>query len=297
MAFLQKEKLFTKKWFIAYSLIIAGTLIVSVGYVYFIVPYKIVPGGIYGISIVLHHLLGLPVGMTALAFNIPLTIIGTRILGPRFGAKTVTGFISTSVFVDVLSYFSELKPLVENDPLLSSIFGGALVGVGVGLIFKSKATSGGSDVIAMILAKYTHLPLGQLMMGVDSVIVLFGFIAFGDWRIPLYSWITIFVMGKVIDAVLSGVSYEKTILIVSDKHEAIRDKIINDLNRGGTFLNGEGMYNGTSKKVIFTVVNRRELAMLEEFINKTDPKAFVTVMDANEILGQGFKSLKDKLED
>lgn len=297
MAFLQKEKLFTKKWFIAYSLIIAGTLIVSVGYVYFIVPYKIVPGGIYGISIVIHHLLGLPVGMTALAFNIPLTIIGTRILGPRFGAKTVTGFISTSVFVDVLSYFSELKPLVENDPLLSSIFGGALVGVGVGLIFKSKATSGGSDVIAMILAKYTHLPLGQLMMGVDSVIVLFGFIAFGDWRIPLYSWITIFVMGKVIDAVLSGVSYEKTILIVSDKHEAIRDKIINDLNRGGTFLNGEGMYNGTSKKVIFTVVNRRELAMLEEFINKTDPKAFVTVMDANEILGQGFKSLKDKLED
>ena len=297
MAFLQNEKLFTKKWFIAYSLIIAGTLIVSVGYVYFIVPYKIVPGGIYGISIVLHYLLGLPVGMTSLAFNIPLTIIGTRILGPRFGAKTVTGFISTSVFVDVLSYFSELKPLVENDPLLSSIFGGALVGVGVGLIFKSKATSGGSDVIAMILAKYTHLPLGQLMMGVDSVIVLFGFIAFGDWRIPLYSWITIFVMGKVIDAVLSGVSYEKTILIVSDKHEAIRDKIINDLNRGGTFLNGEGMYNGTSKKVIFTVVNRRELAMLEEFINKTDPKAFVTVMDANEILGQGFKSLKDKLED
>ena len=149
----------------------------------------------------------------------------------------------------------------------------------------------------MIIARYTKLPLGQLMMGVDSVIVLVGFIAFGDWRIPLYSWITIFVMGKsVIDAVLSGISYEKTILIVSDQHEAIRDKIINDLNRGGTFLNGEGMYNGSSKKVIF-VVNRRELAILEEFINKTDPKAFLTVMDANEILGQGFKSLKDKLED
>lgn len=297
MAFLQKEKLFTKKWFISYTLIVAGTLLVSIGYVYFIIPYKIVPGGIYGISIVLHHLLGLPVGLTALAFNIPLTIIGTRILGPRFGTKTVAGFIFTSVFVDALSYFSELKPLVDSDPLLSSIFGGALVGAGVGLIFKSRATSGGSDVIAMIIARYTHLPLGQLMMGVDSLIVLVGFVAFGDWRIPLYSWITIFVMGKVIDAVLSGVSYEKTILIVSDQHEAIRDKIINDLNRGGTFLNGEGMYNGSSKKVIFTVVNRRELAILEEFINKIDPKAFLTVMDANEILGQGFKSLKDKLED
>lgn len=297
MAFLQKEKLFTRKWFISYTLIVVGTFLVSVGYVYFIVPYKIVPGGIYGISIVLHHLYGLPIGLTALAFNIPLTIIGTRVLGPRFGAKTVVGFVLTSVFVDLLSYYSGYKPLVDSDPLLSSIFGGALVGVGVGLIFKSKATSGGSDVIAMIIARYTKLPLGQLMMGVDSVIVLFGFIAFGDWRIPLYSWITIFVMGKVIDAVLSGISYEKTILIVSDHHEAIRDKIINDLNRGGTYLNGEGMYNGNSKKVIFTVVNRRELAILEEFINKVDPKAFLTVMDANEILGQGFKSLKDKLED
>ncbi|MCD6658962.1 MAG: YitT family protein [Lentimicrobium sp.] len=297
MAFLQKDKLFTRKWFISYGLIVAGTLLVSLGYVYFITPYKIVPGGIYGISIVLHHLFGLPVGLTALAFNIPLTIIGTRILGPRFGTKTVVGFVLTSVFVDVISYFSEFKPLVDSDPLLSSIFGGAIIGVGVGLIFKSKATSGGSDVIAMIIARYTRLPLGQLMMGVDSVIVLIGFVAFGDWHIPLYSWITIFVMGKVIDAVLQGVSYEKTIFIVSDQHQAIRDKIIKDLNRGGTYLTGEGMFNGNEKKVIFTVVNRRELAMLEEFINQVDPKAFLTVMDANEILGQGFKSLKDKLED
>lgn len=297
MAFLQKDKLFTRKWFISYGLIVAGTLLVSLGYVYFITPYKIVPGGIYGISIVLHHSFGLPVGLTALAFNIPLTIIGTRVLGPRFGAKTVVGFVLTSVFVDVLSYFSEFKPLVDGDPLLSSIFGGAIIGVGVGLIFKSKATSGGSDVIAMIISRFTRLPLGLMMMAVDSVIVLVGFVAFGDWHIPLYSWITIFVMGKVIDAVLQGVSYEKTIFIVSDQHQAIRDKIINDLHRGGTYLNAEGMYNGNQKKVIFTVVNRRELAMLEEFINQVDPKAFLTVMDANEILGQGFKSLRDKLEE
>jgi uncharacterized membrane-anchored protein YitT (DUF2179 family) len=297
MPFLQKDKLFTRKWFISYGLIVVGTLLVSIGYVYFITPYKIVPGGIYGISIVLHHMFGLPVGMTALAFNIPLTIIGTRVLGPRFGAKTVIGFVLTSIFVDVMSYFSEFRPLVDSDPLLSSIFGGAIIGVGVGLIFKSKATSGGSDVIAMIVARYTKLPLGQLMMGVDSIIVLIGFVAFRDWHIPLYSWITIFVMGKVIDAVLQGISYEKTIFIVSDEHQAIRDKIINDLNRGGTYLNAEGMYNGNQKKVIFTVVNRRELAMLEEFINKVDPKAFLTVMDANEILGKGFKSLRDKLEE
>jgi uncharacterized membrane-anchored protein YitT (DUF2179 family) len=297
MAFLQKDKLFTRKWFISYTLIIIGTFLVATGYVYFITPYRIVPGGIYGISIVLHHLFGTPVGLTALLFNIPLTIIGTKVLGPRFGTKTVVGFVLTSVFVDLLSYFSQFKPLVESDPLLSSVFGGALVGAGVGLIFKSKATSGGSDVIAMIIARYTRMPLGQLMMLVDSVIVLVGFVAFGDWKIPLYSWITIFVMGKTIDAVLSGVNYEKTIFIVSEKHQEIRDKIINDLNRGGTFLQGEGMFNGQSKKVIFTVVNRRELAMLEEFINKVDPKAFLTIMDAHEILGQGFKSLNEKLED
>lgn len=297
MPFLQKEQLFTKKWFISYTLIVVGTFLVATGYVYFITPYKIVPGGIYGISIVLHHMFGTPVGLTALLFNIPLTIIGTRVLGPRFGTKTVVGFVLTSVFVDLLSFFSKYEPLVESDPLLSSVFGGALVGAGVGLIFKSKATSGGSDVIAMIIARYTRMPLGQLMMAVDSVIVLVGFVAFGDWRIPLYSWIAIFVMGKTIDAVLSGVNYEKTIFIVSEKHQEIRDKIINDLNRGGTFLQGEGMYNGQSKKVIFTVVNRRELAMLEEFINKIDPKAFLTIMDAHEILGQGFKSLHEKLED
>jgi uncharacterized membrane-anchored protein YitT (DUF2179 family) len=297
MSFLQKDKLFTKKWFLSYAFIVFGTFLVSAGYVYFITPYKIVPGGIYGISIVLHHMFNTPVGLTALLFNIPLTIIGTKILGPRFGTKTVVGFVLTSAYVDILSYFSEYKPLAPDDPFLSAVFGGVLIGVGVGFIFKSKATSGGTDVIAMILAKYTRLPLGQLMMVVDSVIVLIGFVAFGDWRIPLYSWIAIFVMGKTIDTVLSGVDYEKTIFIISDKYEEIRDKIIKDLNRGGTFLHGEGMYNGHQKRVIFTVVNRRELAMLEEFINKVDPKAFLTIMDAHEILGQGFKSLHDKLED
>ncbi|HAH59720.1 MAG: YitT family protein [Lentimicrobium sp.] len=297
MPFITKEKLFTRRWFLAYGFILIGTMLVATGYVFFITPYKIIPGGIYGISIVIHYLTGWPLGLTALAFNIPLTILGTRILGPRFGTKTVVGFILTSVFVDVFSFFSEFKPLVDSDPLLSSIFGGATVGIGVGLIFKARATSGGTDVVAMILAKFTRMPLGQLMIIVDSLIVLIGFVAFRDWHIPLYSWITIFVMGKTIDAVLQGVSYEKTIFIVSEQHAAIRDKIINDLHRGGTFLSGEGMYNGSKKKVIFTVVNRRELAMLEEFINKIDPKAFVTVMDASEILGQGFKSLEDKLED
>jgi len=170
-----------------------------------------------------------------------------------------------------------------------------LVGFGLALIFKSKATSGGSDIIAMIIAKYTRLPLGQLMIYVDSVIVLVGLIAFGDWRIPLYSWLVIFITGKVIDGIMEGLSYDKTLFIVSDKYEEIRDVIINDLNRGGTYINGKGMYNGADKTIIFTVVNRRELAILQEFIQKIDPMAFLTVINANEILGEGFKSLTEKM--
>jgi uncharacterized membrane-anchored protein YitT (DUF2179 family) len=297
MAFIVKEKLFSKKWFIAYSMIVMGAFIMASGFVLFITPYKIVPGGVYGISIVLHHLLGTPVGLIALFFDIPLTLLGIRILGPRFGIKTVTGFILTAGFVDLLSYLWGEQPLVENDALLSSFFGGVFIGLGLGLIFKSKATSGGSDIVAMIIAKYTRLPLGQLMIFVDSTIVLVGLVAFQDWKIPLYSLIVIFITGRVVDVVLQGISYDKTLFIISEKPKELRDKIINDLNRGGTFIPAKGMYNEKDRTIVYTVVNRREMAMLQDFIHKTDPDAFMTVINANEILGKGFKSLKDKIED
>ncbi|HTX89290.1 MAG TPA: YitT family protein [Bacteroidales bacterium] len=295
--FLIKEKPFTRKWFLSYSLIVAGSFILAAGFVLFITPYKIVPGGVYGISIILHYLFGTPVGMVALAFDIPLTLIGIRILGPRFGFKTVLGFSLTAVFTDVLTYFWGFEPLVKGDALLSSVFGGVLVGVGLGLIFRSKATSGGSDIVAMIIGKYTKLPLGLLMIYIDSAIVLLGLVFFHDWKIPLYSWIEIFIAGKVIDVVLEGVSYDKCLFIISEKYEEIREKIITNLNRGGTYIDGKGMYNQADRKIIYTVVSRRELFILEEYIHRIDPDAFLTVMDATEILGEGFKSLKEKLSD
>ncbi len=295
--FLLKEKPFSKKWFLSYSLIIIGSFILAAGFVLFITPYKIVPGGVYGISIVLHYLFGTPVGLMALCFDIPLTLIGLKILGPRFGFKTVLGFSLTAIFTDTLTYFWGYEPLVQGDALLSSIFGGVLIGLGLGIIFKSKATSGGSDIIAMIINKRTKIPLGQLMILVDSVIVLFGLAVFQDWKIPLYSWIVIFISGKVIDVVMEGLSYDKSLFIISDKHEEIRDKIINNLNRGGTYIDGKGMYNMVDRKIIFTVVSRRELALLQEYIHQIDPNAFMTVLDATEILGEGFRSLKEKLSD
>jgi len=292
-----REKPFTRKWFFSYSFIILGAFILAIGFVFFITPYKIVPGGVYGISIVLHYLFGTPVGMMALCFDIPLTVIGVKILGPRFGFKTVLGFSLTAIFTDTLTWIWGFEPLVKGDALLSSIFGGLLLGLGLGLIFKSKATSGGSDIVATIIAKYTKLPIGQLMILVDSVIVLFGLLVFRDWKIPLYSWIVIFITGRVIDGVLEGINYEKSLFIISDKHEEIRKKIITGLNRGGTIIEGKGMYNKADRKIIFTVINRRELAMLEEYIQEIDPKAFLTVFDASEILGEGFKSLQEKVGD
>jgi len=293
--FLIKEKPFTKKWFISRGLILIGSFILASGLVLFITPYKIIPGGVYGISIMLHYLFGTPVGLVALCFDIPLTIIGVKVLGPRFGYKTVLGFSLTAIFTDTLTYFWGFEPLVKGDALLSSIFGGVLIGLGLGLIFRSKATSGGSDIIAMIIAKKTRLPLGMLMIYVDSVIVLLGLLVFQDWKIPLYSWIVIFIAGKVIDIVITGISYDKSIFIISEKHEEIRDKIINNLNRGGTYIEGKGMFNMADRKIIFTVVSRREVAILEEYIHEIDPKAFLTVTDATEILGEGFRSLKEKV--
>ncbi len=294
------EKKFSSKWFLEYTLILTGAFIMSVGFVYFISPNKFVPGGVYGIAIVIHYITkglwaivpeGIPIGLMGLAFDIPLTIIGTRILGPKFGMKTVVGFVAVSQFIMLLTYFQGDKPLVENDPLLSAIFGGVLLGVGLGIMFRSKATSGGSDIIAMIIAKYTHLPVGQLMIYVDSAIVLLGLVVFRDWKIPLYSWLVIFITGKVIDTIIEGINYEKTLFIISDKHEEIRDVIINDLDRSGTFIQGQGLFKGTEKKIIFTVVSRKELALLKDYVHKVDPQAFLTVINANEILGEGFKPL------
>ncbi|MDR0364840.1 MAG: YitT family protein [Bacteroidales bacterium] len=295
---LTKDKLFSKDWFISYGLLTLGTFILSFGYAFFMSPYKIVPGGIYGISIILHHQLGFPLGMSALCFNLPLTLIGLKILGPRFGAKTFACFLLTAFFTDSLPYVFGENPLhLDDEVLLASIFGGVVMGIGVGLIFKTRSSSGGTDVLASILSRYTHIPLGQQLMIIDSCIVLLGFIVFKDWKVPLYSLLTIFIMGKVIDIVMQGFASEKTLFIISNKTEEIRDVIINDLGRGGTLLDGKGMYSGQEKEVIFITVSRREVVEIQKYISKIDPSAFMVIINANEILGEGFKSLQKKIED
>ena len=288
-----QEKVFSKIWFRDATLIVIGTFILAIGIVFFIAPYKFVPGGVYGISIVFHHLLGTPIGLVSLCMDIPLLLIGIRVLGSRFGVKTFAGIVLTAVFVDTLGRIWGNTPLVEVDALLSGIFGGVLVGLGLGLIFRAKATSGGTDIVAMILSKYTRLPLGQSLIYVDSVVVLIGLLAFQDWKIPLYSWVIIFITGKVIDMVVEGISVDKVVIIISDKHEEIREKLIFNMHRGGTYLYAQGMYEGAEKKVIYTNISRRELPILLAHIRDIDPAAFVSVMDAYDVLGDGFKPLKE----
>jgi uncharacterized membrane-anchored protein YitT (DUF2179 family) len=306
MTLTTKPRIYTTRWFLDYGMITVGSFIMAVGYVYFITPHKIVPGGVYGLGIIIHYLSkgmavwpdGFPIGLFNLLVNIPLTYLGMKMLGPRFGVKTIYGFVSSSVFMDGITIMRDIgdAPLVQ-DVLLSCIFGGVLTGIGLGLIFKSKATSGGSDIVAMIITKYTRIPIGQMLIWVDSAIVLIALAAFKDWQIPLYSILVIYITGRAVDLLLDGANYNKALIIISDEHEKIREKIVFDLERGGTYLKGVGMYTNSEKSVIFTVVNRREVAILEEQIAAIDPHAFITIMDANEILGEGFRSLKHKVED
>ncbi|MDR1459241.1 MAG: YitT family protein [Bacteroidales bacterium] len=288
-----------------YASIVIGAFIIAIAYVFFITPHKIIPGGVYGISIILHYKTagvfslfpnGLPIGTTSLCFNIPLVIIASKIFGQGFLPRTIVTFVSTALFVDLLSFFSScygIDAIVKEDILLSCIYGSAILGFGVAMVLRAKGTSAGTDVLAKIFTRYTHVPIGYTLIIVDSIIVVIGLIAFGDWKIPMYSLFTVFVYGKAVDIFMQGLSFDKAIFIISDKNHLISEKIINNLHRGGTFFHGKGMYNGTEKEVIFTVINSRQVVALREYIHQIDPKAFITIINATEILGEGFHSIED----
>lgn len=285
------DKLYSLRWFRSYALIVAGSIIMSAGFAFFADPLKIVPGGVYGTAIVIHHLFGLPTGTVGLIINIPLFLIGIYFLGPRFGTKTFIGTILTAVFIDFFNSFEYGCP--TDDIMLASVVAGVLIGAGLALIFKSKATTGGSDIIAQIANKYTKLPIGQLLIAIDSVIVFVGVIAFKDFSLALYAFITIFITGKVLDGILLGGSHRKAVFIISDKSDEIKDFIIKKLNRGGTFFKGQGMYNSSEKNIVYTAITRRELSALMEFVNDVDKDAFMSVFDTNQVYGRGFLPLED----
>lgn len=300
MALATKEKLFSKDFFIAYAYLIGGCFIFALGNVLFAEPYGFAPGGTYGLSIVFHHLWGWRTEVSALSMDIPLLIVGFIFLGGKFGIKTVVCTFIIPVFMSLVHKFYGFSALLEpeiterallEEQLLSAVFGGVVYGIGLGMIFKSRATSGGSDIIAMILHKYTHISLGTLVIIVDCTITLTTVVAFGDWRLPMYSWILIFIEGKVIDLVVEGAAVHKTLMIVSQETEKVRDLIINDINRGATIIEARGGYKGDSRQIIYTILTRREMMILRHHLKTIDPQAFVNIIDSKEILGRGFKAL------
>ncbi len=293
----KREKVNPKELIKDYGSIVIGTFVMAVGLVIFISPLKLAPGGVYGIAIILHHLFGFPIGLSGIALDIPLLIIGTLWLGPKFGMKTIVGIISLSGFITLIEFLYGYQPLIADPSadFIMALFGGLLIGLGVGLIFRTRATSGGTDIIATIISKYLkHIPIGTILICVDSIIVLFALAVFKDWSIPLYSWFVIYLTGIVADKVVAGFSSAKAVIIISDHYEEIRNRIMKDLDRGGTYLNGEGMYNYHEKKIIYTTVSRKQLPLLIHFVHEIDDKAFMSVLDASATLGEGFSSLRDK---
>ena len=287
-----------------WAYIVVGAFLLAAGFVLFITPYNIVPGGVYGTGVVLHYLFpDIQVGTFGLMLDIPLLLIAFWIFGAKFGAKTIVAAILVPVFMNSMTWLigTEDPALMlngsinlSNDVLLSCIFGGILVGFGQGLILRTHATSGGTDIIAMIVHKFTRLPIARCILIVDSCVVVLGLIVLKDWRIPLYSLITIYVATKLIDYVLDGGGSNKLLFILSDKHELIRKLIIEELDRSGTYIHSTGMYSMQNKDMIFVVLNRSELPIVQDYIKEIDDKAFMVVMNAHEIYGEGFKPFIEK---
>ena len=310
------EKKNFKQEVFAYILLIVGSALFAVGDVMFVNPYLMAPGGTYGLSNVLNTLWPWKIAFYAICMDVPLLIIGTIILGPKFGVKTVVSTILIFLFTFLLESIWGYNPVIHDgaivaspieglsmveipnhggwfvpDYFLNTVVAGLIYGVAIGLIFRSGATSGGSDIISMILHKYTKISLGTLVLIVDSCITLTTFIAFGDIRLPIYSIIIIFIESKVIDLVVDGIKSYKTALIVTDKLEEVKNYILHDMHRGGTCITGEGLYNGTERKMIYVTMERADFVKLRANLRNLDPSAFVNVIDSAEIMGKGLKAL------
>ena len=272
-----------------YTLIVIGAFFQALSYVLFLAPYKIVPGGVYGISIVLHYVTkdlfsfmpdGLPMGATALCFNIPLMILAMKKIGLASGPKTIVTFVLISIFTDSLSYVLGNQPLVENDSFIACFYGGAILGIGVTCVFRAQSTSAGTDVLARVIANNSNLKVSNMIIVLDSLVVLLGLIVFQDWAVPLYSWFAIFVYGKIVE-MFQTENPNRAVFIVSKKTQEIQDLIVGKMGMRGTFLHGRGMYEGKEKEIIFTIAERKDLPRLKDEVKEIDPNAFISTMHAS----------------
>ncbi len=274
--------------------IIAGGIVFALGFNLFLAPHGLNAGGVSGLAQILVHLLGFgTVGIITAIMNLILFVIAGVKIGRRFFVGSIIGAIALSAGIDLLA----LIPVPEVEPLLAALYGGVVCGMGLGLVFATDASTGGSDIIVRLLKrKWQHVPIGTINIVFDLTVATLTGIAFGDITCALYSGVAIYLSGKIIDMVVYSFDNSNVALIISDSHEAIAHRIMHDMERGVTYLDGHGGYSHSNKQVILTAVKKYQLAELKKLVVEIDPDAFVIVQDAHQVLGDGFSRYsKDSL--
>jgi uncharacterized membrane-anchored protein YitT (DUF2179 family) len=280
-------------FFLDYALLLIGATIQGIGLRLFLVPANLASGGVTGISQLINHFTGWPIGLMVLIGNVPLFTLGWRFLGGRrFALRTAFAVIAYSLVVDLIPRLHLLPTNgITDDIFLNSLYGAVVSGVGYGLVYRAGGTSGGSDVLARILNHYRSLSMTQSYLLVDSVVILSAGFVFG-WKQALYAIITLYVSGIVSENVLEGPGTVRTALIVTGEAKPISDRILEEMERGVTILQGTGAYTGNERPVIYCVITRSEVAQLKDIVREIDPQAFIVIGQAHEALGEGFKQLK-----
>lgn len=267
-----------------YVYILIGSAIVAVSFNVFLLPNRVASGGVSGISTIAYAVFGWQPAYVQWALNIPLFISGVVLLGRQFGVKTLVG----TLFLPFVVYLTKDVEPATHDPLLGSLFGGIGVGLGLGIVFRGKASTGGTDLAAQIIHKYTGLSLGMCVILIDGLIVLTAAFVF-DIEQALYALIALYVTSKTIDLVQIGLGYSKMAMIITNEEEKVRHAILHEIDRGVTKLSGYGGYTNHERPVLMCVVQQAEFTKLKQLVKSIDPSAFVIVMNAAEVLGEGFK--------
>ena len=279
-----------KSWIMDYLLIFVGTALMSIALNSAFDMNGLVDGGFSGIAIIVKSLteswfgVGIPLWLTNIVLNIPMFFLGIKIKGIRFLAKTIWGTFSLSFWLYAMPIF----PIVKGDLFLAVIFGGVLQGVGIGLVFLGKGTTGGTDMVAVLIQHYVkHMSVARIMQLVDALIVAAGAFVFGP-KNALYAIVAIYIVAKVTDGLLEGMNYAKAVYVISDHADELSKDLMSELDRGATGIPVKGMYKGKNRMMLFCIIGKKQIVRLKEIVVKIDPGAFLIVMDAREVLGEGF---------
>ena len=270
---------------LAYSFL--GSISLALGLVFFLIPNKIATGGVAGLAIVLHYIIDFPTGLIMLVLNIPLLLIGLKYLGKKYLLKTLFAIVAMSFFTDFFAINLHFQALT-NHLMLATLYGGLLVGIGLGLIFKGDASAGGGTILARVISQKSRFKTGQVLLTIDIFVISSAAITFQNIELALWGFITIFIASQLVDLILTGKPYAKVIHIVTNEVESIGEHIINDLGRSATILNARGLFSGEPKNLLLVVVDSSQIYNLRDIVRLHDKNAFMIVVDAKEILGQGF---------